>query len=68
MIPHSRPTLGTVRKNYKTFTVTRHLKNSNSTANSSPFLVKLIAKLERTQSNEYPTKDNTEPTQTMGGT
>ena len=50
---HSRPTHGTVRKSYKTFTVTRHLKNNKSIATSSLFLVKMITKLERTHSNEY---------------
>ena len=59
-----------MRTSYTTkFTVTRHPKNNKNKATSSLFLVKMIAKLERTQSNAYQNKDQhrTIP-QTMGGT
>ena len=41
-------THGTVRKSYRTFTVTRHPKDKKGKSTSSLFLVKLIEKLERT--------------------
>ena len=48
-----------MKKTHKTLTVTRHLKDNKSKAISSLslFLVKMIAKLERTQSIEYKNKD-----------
>ena len=46
------------KKSHKTFTATRHLKDNKRKAISSHFLVKMIAKLERTQSNEYQYKDD----------
>ena len=63
-ITHCRPTHGTVRKSHKIFTVTRQSKDNKSKATSSLFLVKIIAKQEMTQSNEY----HTEPPQIMRGT
>ena len=44
-------------KSHKTFTVTRHPKDNKSKSITSLFLVKIIAKLERTQRNEYQNKD-----------
>ena len=52
-ITNCRPTHGTVRKSYRTFTVTRLPKDNNSKATSSLFLVKMIAKIVRTKSYPY---------------
>ena len=52
-----KATRGIVRKSHRTFTVTSHPKNNKSKAISSLFLIKMIAKLERTQSNAYQNKD-----------
>ena len=49
-ITHCRPTHGNVRKSHKTFIVTIHLWDNNSKATSFLFHFKMIAKLERTQS------------------
>ena len=45
-------TQGAFRKGPRTLTVTRHQEDNLSKATSSLFLVKIIAKLETTQSNE----------------
>ena len=47
----------TVSKSYMTFTVTRHSKDNKDKATSSHFLIKMIAKLERTKRNAYQNKD-----------
>ena len=49
-----------MRKSHRTFTVTRHQKDNKSKATSALFLVKIIAKLERTQSNAYQKKRPTQ--------
>ena len=41
----------------QTFTVTRHPKDNKSKATNSRFLVKMITKLERTQSYKYQNKE-----------
>ena len=57
-ITNCRPaTHGTVKKSYMTFTVTRHPNDNKSKATGSLFLVKIIAKLERTLGNAYQNKD-----------
>ena len=54
---------------HRTFTVTRHPKGTKSKTTSSFFIVKMIAKLERKQSNALTeTKTNQQPSQTMGET
>ena len=53
---HCRPTNDTVRKSQKTFTITIHPSDIRSKATSSLFLFKMIAKLERTQSNAQQNK------------
>ena len=50
-----------------TFTVTRHPKENKSKATSSLFLVKMIAKLERTIRNAHQNKNQQKNPQTMGG-
>ena len=50
-ITHCRPTHGTVRKSQRTLTAKIHQEDKTSKATSSFFLVKMIAKLERTLSN-----------------
>ena len=50
-ITYCRPTHGTVRKKHRIFIVTIHLWDNNSKATSFLFLLKMIAKLEWTQSN-----------------
>ena len=65
-ITNCRPIHGTVRMSHRTFTVTKHPKDNKIKANSSLFIVKMIAKLERTYSNANQNKTNTEPPQTMG--
>ena len=50
-ITHCRPTHGTVRKSQRTLTAKIHKEDKTSKASSSFFLVKMIAKLERTLSN-----------------
>ena len=42
-----RPTHGTARESFRTFTVTRHPNDSKSKATSSLFLVNMIAQLKR---------------------
>ena len=56
-LTNCRPTNGTARESYRTFTVKIHPKDNKSKATSSFFLVKMIVKLERTQSNAYQSKD-----------
>ena len=46
--------------NHRTLTVTQHQGDSYSKATSSLILVKMIAKLETTQSNAYKNKDQTQ--------
>ena len=46
-IKHCRPTHGTVRKSHRTLRETRHQETN------SPFLAKMITKLEMIQSNAY---------------
>ena len=60
-----KPTPGIVTKSYRTFSVTRHPKDNNSKATNSPFLVNMIAKPERTQSNAHQNKDQLRTPQTM---
>ena len=50
-----------MRKSYRTFTVTIHLKDNKSKATSSLLLVRMITKLKRPYSNDTKTKTNTEP-------
>ena len=63
---------GIVKKSHIMSTVTRHPRDKKSKSTSSLFLFKMIAKLERTQSNaqQNKTKTNTEPPppQPMGST
>ena len=47
----------TLQTNHKTFIVPRHPKDNKSKTTSSLFLVKMIAKLARTQSNAHQNKD-----------
>ena len=49
-------------------TVTKNLKDNKSKATSSLFIVKIIARLERTQRNEYQNKHQHRTPQTTGGT
>ena len=58
-ITHCRPTHVTVRKSHRTLTETRHHEDNQSKAISSFFLVNIIAKLERTQSDAYQNKAQT---------
>ena len=64
-VTHCRPTHGTIRKSH--ITNTRHQEDKKSKATSSLFLIKMIAELERTQSN---VQQNMEQTQnpTIGST
>ena len=48
--------------------ITIYPKDNKSKATSSLFLVNMIARLERTLSNEYHKKDQHRTPQTMGGT
>ena len=50
-------TQGTLRKNQKTQTATRH--HDNKSKGTSFFLIKMIVKLARTQSTAYQNKDQT---------
>ena len=52
-ISHCRPAHSTVRKSHRSLAVTRHKEDNESKATSSLFHVKMIAKLEMTQSNSY---------------
>ena len=52
-------THGTVRKSHITITITRHQEDKQSKTTSSIFFIKMIAKLERTQSI---IQQNMEPT------
>ena len=51
-ITHYLPTYGITRKSHRTQTVTRHQEDNEIKAINSLFPVKMIAKLERTLSND----------------
>ena len=67
-ITQHRPTQGTMRKSHRTFTVTRHPKDNKSKTASSLFLFKMIAKLERTQSNAQQNRDKHRTPRPSGST
>ena len=60
-ITHCRPTHGTERKSHRTFALIRHPKHYKSKATSSLFLTKMIAKLDKTQSNAYQKRQTSNP-------
>ena len=65
-ITHCKPTHGTVRKGHGTITITRHQKDRQSKASNSLFPIKMIAKLEKTQSNAQQKMEQT-PKPHIGG-
>ena len=61
-ITHFIPTYCAVRKSPRTITTTRHQEDKQSKATNSLFLflIKMIAKLERKQSNAQQTTEHTQ--------
>ena len=49
-----------MRKSHRTITITRHQDDKQSKATSSPFPIKMIAKLEQTQSNAQQHMEQTQ--------
>ena len=57
---YCRPTHSTKMKSHRTITFSKHEKEQQSKVASSPFPIKMIAKLKRTQSTARKTKEQTQ--------